>query len=122
MKIIKVRDNLMFNSNSNRSHYYAFFWNRRYRKYNAIQLTHIATKDNVRYSQVNNGLIKPVRIKKLDPYADSGIKKAKFINDINGNSLHPSIGVVVVNKVSGSSADKIKRFGTDIYSRGRRIR
>ena len=93
-----------------------------YKKYNAIQLTHIATKDPNRYIQANNGLIKPVRIKKLDPYADSGIKKANFINDINGNSLHPSIGVIVVDKVSGSSANKIKRFGTSIYSRGRKIR
>ena len=52
-------------------------------------------------------------------YSDSGIKKTNFINDINGNLLYSSIGVVVVEKVSGSSANKIKRFGTRIYSRGR---
>ena len=122
MKIVKVRNNLMFHGNNpNGIHYYAFFWNRKYRKYNAIQLTHISKKDNVRYQQVDNGDIKPIRLKKLDKYADSGITKKNYISDINGNKLNPSIGLVVDNKVSGSSAKKIKNFATINMRRGVRM-
>ena len=123
MKIVKVRNNLMFNSNNpNGIHYYAFYWNRIYRKYNAVRLTHIANKDNRRYQQVQRGEIKPIRLKQIDKYADNGITKCNYIADVNGNPLHPSMGIIVVNRVSGSSATKIKNFGTIRYSRGRRIR
>lgn len=122
MKIVKVRNHLMFNSNNpNGIHYYGFFWNRQYRRYNAIQLTHIAKVDNIRYNQADNGIIKNVRIKKLDKYADSGITKKNYINNVYGNLLHPNMGIVVVNKVSGSTAKKIKNFATDNYSRGRKL-
>ena len=111
----------MFNRQSNRTHLYAFYWNRQYRKYNAVQLTHIATKDPRRYHQANTGLIKAIRIKRLDPYAASGVKKTNSIADINGNLLNRNMGVTVVNRVSSSVANKIKQFGTDLYSRGRKL-
>ena len=76
MKIVKIRNNLMFRSNDpNGFHYYVFWLNKHYGKYNAVQLTHIARKDIIRYNQANNGTIQHVRIKVLDKYADSGIKK-----------------------------------------------
>ena len=46
------------------------------------------------------------------------ITKERYINDVNGNNLHPNMGVVVVKNVSSSSATKIKKFGTSLYSRG----
>ena len=123
MKIVKVRNDLMYRSRNNRDgfHYYAFFWDKRHQKYNAIQLTHIARKDPTRYYQADNGLIKAIRIKQLDRYSDSGVRNAKYINDINGNPLHPNMGTVVVNKVSGSSSAKIMNFAHVLYSRGRRL-
>ena len=121
MKILLIPDRLMFNRNSNRSHFYGLYYNRKYRKYNAVQLTHIANRDNVRYAQVRNGTIKAVRIKNLDPHADSGVKKANFISDINGNPINKNIGRVIVNRVSTSTSNKIKQFGTDLYSSGRKI-
>ena len=121
MKILLIPDRLMFNSSSNRSHFYGLYYNRRYRKYNAVQLTHIAKRDNARYAQVRNGTIKAVRIKRLDPHADSGIKKANYISDINGNPLNANMGRVIVNRVSTCTSNKIKQFGTDLYSRGRKI-
>ena len=122
MKIVKVKNRLMYRSNNgNGIHYYAFFWNRKHKKYNAIRLTHISNKDNVRYQQADNGDIKPIRLKQIDKYADNGITKERYINDVNGNNLHPNMGVIVINKVSGSSVNKIKRFGTKLYSRGRKI-
>lgn len=102
-------------------HYYCFFWNRKYKKYNAVRLTHIANKDSRRYFQVDSGYIKPIRLKQIDKYADNGITKERYINDVNGNNLHPNMGVVAVKNVSSSSATKIKKFGTSLYSRGRKL-
>lgn len=122
MQIVKVKNKLMFKSNNpNGVHYYAFYWNKKYHKYNAVRLTHIAKKDNVRYNQANNGFIKAIRIKALDKYADNGITKANYVSDVNGNRLNPNMGITVVKKVSGSSSEKIKKFGTDKYSKGKKI-
>ncbi len=122
MKIVKVKNRLMFRGNNpNGTHYYAFYWNKKYKKYNAIQLTHIAKKDSVRYQQVANGKIKPIRLKKIDKYADSGITKNNYVSDVKGKRLNPSIGIVVIDKVSSSSSKKIKNFAKDTYSRGFKI-
>jgi len=122
MKIIRIKNKLMFNSNDPEGfHYYAFFWNKRYKKYNAIQLTHIAKKDDKRYKQVNNGLIKPIRLKKLDKYSDSGITKNNYVSDICGDRLDPKMGIVQINKVSEYSSNKIKSFATNLYSKGKKI-
>ncbi len=123
MKIVKVKNRLMYNGDKPEGiHYYAFFWNKRYRKYNAIQFTHIANKDNVRYDQANRRVIKPIRLKQIDKYADNGITKKRYISDVNGNELNPNMGIVVVNKVSGSSSKKIINFAKNLYSRGNKIR
>ena len=122
MKIVKVQNRHMYRGNNPYGiHYYCFFWNRKYKKYNAVRLTHIANKDSRRYLQADSGYIKPIRLKQIDKYADNGITKERYINDVNGNNLHPSMGVVVVNNVSSSSATKIKNFGTSLYSRGRKL-
>lgn len=123
MKIVKVRNHLMYHdqANPNGYHYYAFYWNKKYNRYNAVRLTHIAIKDSKRYTQADRGLIKPIRIKQLDKYADNGITKDNYISDINGNRLNPNIGTTVIVKVSDTSASKIKRFGTRIVYRGKHI-
>ena len=123
MKIVKIRNDLMFRSNDpNGFHYYGFWWNKHYGKYNAVQLTHISNRDNVRYNQADNGLVKPIHLNQIDKYADNGITKKKFISDVNGSPLNPNIGLVVINKVSGSSSKKIKSFANNLYYRGNRIR
>ena len=112
----------MFNSNNpDGYHFYALFWNKRYRKYNAIQLTHISRKDDRRYEQVDSGLIKNIRIKQLDKYADSGVTRNIYVSDVRGHPLRSNIGESVIANVSGSSTSKIINFGSEIYSRGRRI-
>lgn len=122
MKIVKIKNSLMFNSNNpDGYHYYALFWNKRHRKYNAIQLTHICRKDDKRYEQADNGLIKPIRLKQIDKYADSGITKNRYVSDVHGYPLSSNIGKIKINKVSGSTTNKIINFGSEIYSKGKNI-
>lgn len=106
--------------NPNGKHFYGFFYDRRHRKYNAIQLTHISRIDQKRYNQVERGLIAPARINKLNKYADSGITRARYISDINGNPLHPSMGEIVIEKVSPSIENKIKNHGNVLYEKGKK--
>ena len=121
MKIVKVKNRLMYHGNDPYgTHYYAFFWNKKYKKYNAIQLTHIAKIDETRYEQANNNIIKPIRLKKLDKYSDSGITRNKYISDINGKALNPNMGKIVINNVSGSSSKKISKFANKIYFKGKK--
>lgn len=118
-----LKNRLMFRGNNpNGIHYYAFYWNKKYKKYNAIQLTHIAKKDNVRYQQVANGDIKSIRLKKIDKYADSGITKKNYISDVNGKKLNPNMGIIIDNNVSSYSSKKIKKFSNKLFYKGGRIR
>lgn len=122
MKIVKVKNRLMFRGNKpNGIHYYAFYWNKKYKKYNAIQLTHIAKKDDIRYQQVENGTIKAIRLKRIDKYADNGITKKNYISDVNGKKLNPKMGIIIDNNVSSYSSDKIKKFAENVYYRGQKI-
>ena len=80
MKIVKVKNKLMYKGNNPEGiHYYAFYWNKDYKRYNAVRLTHISNKDINRYKKVEKGIYMPIRLKKLDKYADSGITKENFV-------------------------------------------
>ena len=110
MRIVKVKNKKMFKSkNPEGIHYYAFWWNKKHKQYNAVRLTHIAKKDSVRYEQVEKGQILNIRLKSLDKYADSGITRDNYITDVYGNKLNPSIGQTIIKNVSSSVADKIKK-------------
>ena len=121
MKIIKVKNHIMYKGpKPYGSHYYALFWNKKYKRYNAIQLTHISKKDEKRYLQADNNIIKPIRIRKLDKYADSGITRANYVSDVNGKPLKPNMGETIIKNVSSTSAKKIKSFANRIYYKGKR--
>ena len=119
MKIVLIKNRKMFHGdNPNSSHYYAMFWNKKYKKYNAIQLTHLTYRDEDRYEDVNKGFVLPIRLRKLDMHSDSGITSDNYISDINGNKLNPNMGKIVISKVSGSSSKKIKSFAKRLFGRG----
>ena len=49
------------------------------------------------------------------------LQKNNYVSDVKGKRLNPSIGIVVIDKVSSSSSEKIKNFAKDTYSRGFKI-
>ena len=123
MKIVKVRNYKMYHDriNPNGYHYYAFYWNDTRNKWNAVQLTHIANKDERRYRQTDMGLIKPIRIPFLDKYADSGVTRYNYIGDINNDNLDPSMGVII-GDVNVDIANKILNHHNINVTRGVAIR
>ena len=110
MKLVKVKNKLMhYDKNPEGIHYYGFWWNKKYKRYNAVRLTHVSYPDPKRYNQANNGIISTARIRKLDKYADSGITRDNYISDIHGKRLSPNMGIIIDNNVSSSLANKIKK-------------
>lgn len=123
MKIVTIKNNKMYNSkNGDGVHYYAFFWNKKYKRYNAIRLTHLAHKDEKRYTDANNGYYKPIYLKKIDKYAFNGITNERYISDKDGNPLTLShIEDVKQKRLTYYQYMKIKRFGIQLYSKGSRL-
>lgn len=109
MKIIKIRNEKMFNSHNPRGiHYYAMYWNKQERKYHAVRLTHMSLPNERKYSLADRRILKTVRIKELNKYADNGITQYNYVADIDGNNLQPNMGITVKDNVSSSTARKIK--------------
>lgn len=109
MKIVKFQNKYMMKQakNPNGFHYYAVFWNRKSKKYNAIRLTHIAKKDSSNYQKADKGLIMPIRLKKIDKYADNGITNVNYVNNAKNKKIDIKQGIVIYNSVSSFRSKKI---------------
>ncbi len=112
MKIIKFSDDYMRNDGkSDRFHFYAVYKNKKTGKYNAIALTHISRPDYSREEKIKRGEIRPIRLKAINKYSDSGITKYIYSTANHGQDIDIKKGCVITEKVSSTSAKKIKDFG-----------
>ena len=77
----------MYNTSKddNGTHYYTIFYDRKKKRYNAIQLTHLYTKDKDRFVKVKKGLIKVEKFKEFD--VPSGVKKGIYIKNSFGGKI-----------------------------------
>ena len=87
MRIAKIKNKYMFvtSENDNGIHYYAIFYNKETKRYNAIQLTHLYTKDKNRFIQVKKGLVKIEKFKEFD--VPSGVRKKVYANNVDGQNI-----------------------------------
>lgn len=114
MKIIKFSDDYMRNDGkSDRFHFYAVYKNKKTGKYNAIALTHISRPDYSREEKIRRGEIKPIRLKSINKYSDSGITKYVYSTANHGQDIDIKKGLVISEKVSSTSAAKIRRFASN---------
>ena len=112
MKIIRYKNKYMMKNSKdpNNYHYYAVFWNRKSKKYNAIRLTHIAVKDISNYNKANKGTILPIRLKKIDKYADSGITNINYVNNAKHKNIEITRGDVIYPNISSKVSNRILYF------------
>ena len=68
------------------SHHYLVFFNRKTKRYNAIQLTHLYIKDKERFKQVKKGLITIEKFKEFD--VPSGVKKEVYTSTLSGRNIN----------------------------------
>lgn len=106
MRLAKIKNKAMYKSdNPNGNHYYLVFYNRKKKRYDAIQLTHLYVRDENRFLQVNKGNIKVEKFKEFD--VPSGVKKGLYhIKNLNEKT------VISVSKryISKKQSNRIMNF------------
>ncbi len=111
MKVVKIQDSKMsLDGKNDNYHYYAIFTNKKSGENLAIQLTHIARPNFKKVDMANKGIIGHIRLKELSEYADSGITRDIYSTTVGGHPISFLDGEIIIEKVSSSSAKKIKDF------------
>ena len=83
MRLAKIKNKYMYKGdNGDGCHHYLIFFNRKEKRYNAIQLTHLYLKDKNRFSRVKKGLLKIEKFKEFD--VPSGVKNEVINHNVNG--------------------------------------
>ena len=67
------------------SHHYLVFFNRKSKRYNAVQLTHLYIKDKERFKQVNKGNILVEKFKEFD--VPSGVRNVLYTSTLSGKNI-----------------------------------
>ena len=87
LRLAKIRNRYIFNSNDPKGvHYYAIYYDRPNKWYNAIQLTHLYTKENKRFSQIKSGTIATTKFKEFD--VPSGVRNDYYDSNVNGGKIN----------------------------------
>ena len=118
MRLVKIKNSYLFKSNyPNGTHTYATYYDRKNKRYNAIQLTHLYVKDTNRFKQVSKGNIMVTKFKEFD--VPSGVRNQYYNKNVNGGkiNLNDKSNVKLVSKrhLSKKQSDKIKLFANKIY-------
>lgn len=90
MKVAKIKNKYMYETSmeDNGSHYYLLYFDRKEKKYIAIQLTHLYIKDRERFKQVSKGNILVEKFKIFE--VPSGVKRDFYESNIFGDNIDPN--------------------------------
>ncbi len=114
MRIAKIKNSYMYKTKPDDKgiHHYLVYYDRKNKRYNAVQLTHLYYKDDKRFKQVKKGLIKIEKFDKFD--VPSGVKKEVFKTNVNGYNinLNDNFNVVKVysKHIPKKQSLRIKKF------------
>jgi len=85
MRIAKIKNKYMYHTDSDGAHHYLIYYDRKHKRYNAIQLTHLYYEDKRRTAQLGLKLIKKEKFSIFE--TPSGVKKYVYTSDVHGNKL-----------------------------------
>ncbi|MBE5764015.1 MAG: hypothetical protein E7339_00235 [Clostridiales bacterium] len=112
MRLVKIKNRYLFKSNNpNGTHTYATYYDRKNKRYNAIQLTHLYVKDNNRFKQVARGNIMVTKFKEFD--VPSGVRNQYYFKNVSGGKIDlKDKNVIYISKrhLSKKQSEKIKLF------------
>ena len=113
MKLYKIRNEYLFNCNKPKGfHVYAVYYDRKNKRYNAIQTTHLYTKDENRFRQVRRGNIAVTKFKEFE--VPSGVKNTYFSKTLNGGKINLkdkyNVRQVSARFLSKKQSDFLKAF------------
>lgn len=123
MKLVKIKNRYLFNSNNpNGTYTYALYKDRKTKELRAVALTHIYNKDPNRFNQIRRGNIIVEKFKEFD--VPSGVHKHYYSTDINGNKLNlknNNIEKLFNSYVNKKQSKRIINFADRRYERGREV-
>ena len=114
MRLAKIKNKYMYKTtlDDNGAHYYLVYYDRKNKKYIAIQLTHLYIKDKNRFRQVDNGFIKIEKFKEFE--VPSGVRRKIYSFNSRGKNidLNDKANVVKLFKrnLSRQQSERIKKF------------
>lgn len=114
MRLAKIKNKYMFKTTPDDRgiHYYLVFYDKKNKRYNAIQLTHLYIKDKNRFIQVNKGLICVEKFKEFE--IPSGVKKEIYTKNVFGGKIDLSnrkyVEKVFPRYLSKKQTIRIKEF------------
>ena len=112
MRLVKIKNKYLFKSdNPNGTHTYATYYDRKNKRYNAVQLTHLYVKDEKRFKQVKRGNIMVTKFKEFD--VPSGVRNQYYSKNVNGGKIdlkNKDVIYVAKHHLSKKQSDKIKLF------------
>lgn len=114
MRLAKIKNRYMYKTgdDDHGAHWYAVFFNRKERRYNAVQLTHLYKRDDRRFEQVKKGNIKIEKFKEFD--VPSGVKRQIYHSNAKGGAIDMKDGrfIIKITKrhLSKKQSERIKRF------------
>lgn len=86
MRLAKIKNKYMYKGdNGDGYHHYLVFFNRKEKRYNAIQLTHLYLKDPKRFGQVKKRLLKIEKFKEFE--VPSGVSWKIINSNVNGEKI-----------------------------------
>lgn len=86
MRIYHIKDSYMFNKNNkNGTHRYCVYFDRKTKKYRAIEMTHIYEISKKKRNLLSDGLLKEVKFKSYR--FPQGVERAYFETDIDGKPI-----------------------------------
>ena len=87
MRIAQIKNKYMYKTSEddNGSHYYLIYYDRKEKRYVAIQLTHLYIKDKGRFRQVQYGMIMVEKFKEFE--VPSGVRKDIYYTNIVGDKI-----------------------------------
>ena len=121
MRLVKIRNKYMFESDKPYGvHSYGVYYDRKNKRYNAVQLTHLYIKDEDRFKQVKKGNIMIAKFKEFD--TPSGVRNYYFSTNINGGKINlkdKNVKFYSNRYLPKKQSAKIKKFATKKYANGK---
>ena len=118
MRLVKIKNLYLFKSNNpNGTHTYATYYDRKNKRYNAVQLTHLYVKDEKRFKQVSKGTIQIMKFKEFD--VPSGVRNQYYTKNVNGGKIDlkdKNVTYIAKNHLSKKQSDKIKLFAKKVHN------
>ena len=113
MRLAFIKDRHMFNKNANYKdrHLYAVYYDKKSKKYRAIETTHLFLPDKKRFSDIKKGHLKKVKFPNFE--LPSGVNNNYYETDINGKSIninHPDIKLISKKHLPKNVANDIISF------------